>query len=151
MKEPSWKFTINDLRPKTKRVVRKDFELVKPIKIKKPRAAAANPQRKEHSQRKKQRDIDIVDHFYMARFDTKEAQLTDVETAKLKAQTIKEQGQLKYNLKLLQELEADKSRKLMVVNILAVLSLAAVGVTYLLYEHALNNNILNNLLAELLV
>lgn len=87
----------------------------------------------------------------MARFDTKEAQLTDVETAKLKAQTIKEQGQLKYNLKLLQELEADKSRKLMVVNILAVLSLAAVGVTYLLYEHALNNNILNNLLAELLV
>jgi len=61
--------------------------------------------------------------------------MTDVETAKLKAAKIREEGQLKYNLKLLNELEADKARKLMVVNVLLITVLAIVGIIYMLYEH----------------
>lgn len=76
--------------------------------------------------------------------------MTDVESAKLKAQQIREEGQLKYNLKLLQELEADKARKLMAVNVLLMLSLSALGIVYILYEHALNTNLLDELIMKLL-
>ena len=70
----------------------------------------------------------------------KECELTDVEVAKLKAKVIREEGQLKYNLKLLNELEADKSRKLMVVNVLGLVFLLGLAALFVFYEHALNNH-----------
>ena len=60
--------------------------------------------------------------------------MTDVEIAKIKAAKIREEGQLKYNLKLLNELEADKARKLTVVNILLLICLAIVGIVYSFFE-----------------
>jgi hypothetical protein len=55
----------------------------------------------------------------------------DVQTAKKKAALIREQGQQKYNMKLLRELEADKTRKLMVVNALCIFFLTLLGMFYL--------------------
>jgi len=47
---------------------------------------------------------------------------------------------LKYNLKLLNELEADKARKLMVLNVLLLICLGVVGAVFMLYEHTLSGN-----------
>lgn len=66
--------------------------------------------------------------------------MTDVQVAKLKAAIIREEGQQKYNLKLLTELEADKKRKLFAVSVLLVISLLMVGVAFVLFEHAMSNN-----------
>lgn len=76
--------------------------------------------------------------------------ITDVESAITKAAKIKADGRLKYNLKLLKELEADKKRKLMVVNTLAIASLMMVFIAYTLYESALNSNWFHLYLQKLL-
>ena len=78
-------------------------------------------------------------------------QMTDVESAINKAAKIRAEGRLKYNLKLLKELEADKSRKLMVVNVLMVGCLVLVFITYSLYEAALNRNLLDEFIKKLLM
>lgn len=74
-----------------------------------------------------------------------------MESAISKAAKIKADGRLKYNMKLLKELEADKSRKLMVVNALAIASLTMVFIAYTLYESALNKNWFALLLQKMLV
>ena len=109
------------------------------------------PNRVKESKRRNynelQRDLDLKRvAFRMKKVSGADPGMTDVENAKLKAAKIREDSQIKYNLRLLKELEADKSRKLMVVNVLMVLTLAIVGVVFLLFEKSLTNQWFDNLL-----
>lgn len=94
-----------------------------------------------------QRDLDQKRvAFRMKKVSGADPGMTDVENAKLKAAKIREDSQIKYNLRLLKELEADKSRKLMVVNVLMFVALCAVGVVFMLFEKSLTNQWFDNLL-----
>ena len=109
------------------------------------------PNRVKESKRRNydelQRDLDLKRvALRMKKISVADPGLTDVENAKLKAAMIREDSQIKYNLRLLKELEADKSRKLMVVNVLMLLTLAIVGVVFLLFEKSLTNQWFDNLL-----
>lgn len=56
--------------------------------------------------------------------------LSDIEKAKKKAAKIEEEGLTRYKKRLLAELEADKKRKLLVVNLLFALAMACVAGLY---------------------
>jgi len=94
-------------------------------------------------EKKKERDNKIKGEESLSckKHDSKKSdqpKITDVEQARAKAAQVKEQSLKKYREKLKIELDADKARKLNVVNSLFVLSLLVVWGLYFLQGSSLN-------------